>query len=126
MVRAVIPELLLLDIAISQLIPRRPGQRTGALERIQLTSAQPPRSVHTLASSHPGKSTGSGLQPSPERVQPDMRRDRFPSQDLAAHSGLNENYISNVELGRKEICIRALKKIAPGLGVPLAKLMEGL
>ncbi len=46
--------------------------------------------------------------------------------DLAAHSGLNENYISDVELGRKEICIRSLKKIASGLGVPLAKLMEGL
>jgi len=46
--------------------------------------------------------------------------------DLATHANLNENYVSDVELGRKEICIRSLKKIAAGLGMPLSELMDGL
>jgi transcriptional regulator with XRE-family HTH domain len=57
----------------------------------------------------------------------ELRKSRGWRQiDLAEHAGLNENYISDVELGRKEICLKSLKKIASGLGVPLAKLLDGL
>lgn len=46
--------------------------------------------------------------------------------DLAHHTGISENYISDVETGKKEICIRNLKAISKALGVPLSALVADL
>jgi len=39
---------------------------------------------------------------------------------------VNENYISDLETGKKEVCVRMLQKIAFGLDVSIANLMDGL
>jgi XRE family aerobic/anaerobic benzoate catabolism transcriptional regulator len=46
--------------------------------------------------------------------------------DLAEHAGLNENYISDLEIGKKEVCIRALAAIAKALGISIGKFMEDM
>lgn len=46
--------------------------------------------------------------------------------DLAAEAGLNENYISDLELGRKEICLLAIAKIAKAFELTIADLMNGI
>lgn len=60
------------------------------------------------------------------RIKEQRKRRGWRQIDLAEHAGVNENYISDLETGKKEICIRMLKKIASGLGVPISKLIDGL
>jgi len=43
--------------------------------------------------------------------------------DLAEQAGLNENYISDLEIGKKEICLRAMQSIARALSVKTADLL---
>ncbi len=45
---------------------------------------------------------------------------------LAVHAGVGRNYISDVELGKKEIGLRNLYLLAQSLGVTLEKLVHGL
>ena len=61
-----------------------------------------------------------------KRIRELRKRKGWRQIDLAEHAKLNENFISDLELGRKEVCLRSLKKIASGLGVPLKELMDGL
>ena len=57
----------------------------------------------------------------------DLRKARGWRQlDLAEHARLNENYISDLEIGKKEVCIRALAAIAKALGMSLCEFMENL
>lgn len=60
------------------------------------------------------------------RVREQRKRRGWRQIDLAEHAGVNENYISDLETGKKEVCIRMLQKIASGLGVSISKLMDGL
>lgn len=46
--------------------------------------------------------------------------------DLAKHTGISENYVSDIETGKKEICIRNLKAISKALGIPLSTLVDDL
>lgn len=43
--------------------------------------------------------------------------------DLAEHARLNENYISDLELGKKEVCIRTLHTIAKAFGMSVGEFM---
>jgi XRE family aerobic/anaerobic benzoate catabolism transcriptional regulator len=43
--------------------------------------------------------------------------------DLAEQAGLNENYISDLEIGKKEICLRAMQSVARALSVKTADLL---
>jgi transcriptional regulator with XRE-family HTH domain len=45
---------------------------------------------------------------------------------LAVHAGVGRNYISDVELGKKEIGLRNLHVLAQSLDVPLDRLVRGL
>jgi transcriptional regulator with XRE-family HTH domain len=45
---------------------------------------------------------------------------------LAVHAGVGRNYISDVELGKKEIGLRNLRLLAESLDTSLEKLVKGL
>jgi transcriptional regulator with XRE-family HTH domain len=44
--------------------------------------------------------------------------------DLAEQAGINENYVSDLELGNKEICLRTLKAVALALELTIGDLMK--
>jgi len=46
--------------------------------------------------------------------------------DLAEQSGINENYLSHVERGKKELCLRNLQVLALTLDRSLSELLKGL
>jgi transcriptional regulator with XRE-family HTH domain len=46
--------------------------------------------------------------------------------DLAEQAGINENYVSDLELGRKEACLRTLATLARAFGIKLDELLHGL
>jgi transcriptional regulator with XRE-family HTH domain len=45
---------------------------------------------------------------------------------LSVHAGVGRNYISDVELGKKEVGLRNLYVLAQSLEVPLERLFRGL
>jgi len=45
---------------------------------------------------------------------------------LAEQAGINENYVSDLELGRKEVCLRTLAILAKALGLKLEELLRGV
>jgi transcriptional regulator with XRE-family HTH domain len=61
-----------------------------------------------------------------KRIRELRKRRGWRQIDLAEHAGVNENYISDLETGKKEVCVRMLQKIAFGLDVSIANLMDGL
>lgn len=57
----------------------------------------------------------------------DLRRQRGWRQiDLAEQAGINENYVSDLEIGKKEICLRTLHVVALALGVKTSELLKGI
>jgi transcriptional regulator with XRE-family HTH domain len=46
--------------------------------------------------------------------------------DLAEQAGINENYVSDLEHGRKEICLRTMQTVAQAFGLKTAELLEGI
>jgi transcriptional regulator with XRE-family HTH domain len=56
-----------------------------------------------------------------------LRQERGWRQlDLAEQAGLNENYISDLELGRKEACLRTLSTLSQAFEMKLADLLQGV
>jgi transcriptional regulator with XRE-family HTH domain len=56
-----------------------------------------------------------------------LRQERGWRQlDLAEQAGLNENYISDLELGRKEACLRTLATLSSAFEMKLAELLHGV
>ena len=54
-----------------------------------------------------------------------LRKDRGWRQlDLATQADLNENYISDLELGRKEPCLRTLATLACAFNIKLDELLR--
>jgi len=45
---------------------------------------------------------------------------------LSVHSGLGRPFISNVERGQKEPCLRSLETLADSFGITLSELMRGV
>jgi len=61
-----------------------------------------------------------------ERIR-QLRQDRGWRQiDLAEESGIHENYVSDLELGNKEICLRMLQTVAAAFEMKAADLLKGL
>lgn len=46
--------------------------------------------------------------------------------DLAEQAGINENYVSDLEIGKKEICLRTLQAIAAAFELTIVQLMQGV
>jgi XRE family aerobic/anaerobic benzoate catabolism transcriptional regulator len=46
--------------------------------------------------------------------------------DLAEEAGINENYISDLEIGKKEICLRTIQALAGAFDLTLAELLQGV
>jgi transcriptional regulator with XRE-family HTH domain len=61
-----------------------------------------------------------------ERVR-QLRKGRGWRQlDLAEHAGISENYISDLELGRKEVCLRTIHALAEALEVTVSEMMQSI
>ena len=50
----------------------------------------------------------------------------YSQEELCYRVGMDVSYLSELENGRKEPCLRKIKEIAQGLGIPLSRLIEGL
>jgi transcriptional regulator with XRE-family HTH domain len=56
-----------------------------------------------------------------------LRLKRHWTQEmLADHAVLGRVYLSEIENGRKEVCVRTLERIAKALSVPLSEFFEEL
>jgi len=54
-----------------------------------------------------------------------LRKERGWRQiDLAEETGIHENYVSDLEQGRKEICLRTLLAIARAFDMTIAELLK--
>jgi transcriptional regulator with XRE-family HTH domain len=61
-----------------------------------------------------------------ERLR-ELRKDRGWRQlDLAEQAGISENYVSELELGQKEICLRTIDSLAKALGVGIEDIVRGI
>lgn len=57
----------------------------------------------------------------------ELRKERGWRQlDLAVHAGISENYVSDLELGRKEVCLRTIETLSEALGTDILGLMKGV
>ncbi len=57
----------------------------------------------------------------------ELRKERGWRQiDLAEQAGISENYVSDLELGRKEVCLRTIGALAEALGTDILGLMRGV
>lgn len=50
----------------------------------------------------------------------------WSQEELSFQSGINKNYISDLENGRRNASIKILEKIANALGITLSILFQGL
>jgi transcriptional regulator with XRE-family HTH domain len=56
-----------------------------------------------------------------------IRRKRgFTQEELAHRVGMDVSYLSELENGHKEPCLRKIKEISQALEVPLAQLLRGI
>jgi XRE family aerobic/anaerobic benzoate catabolism transcriptional regulator len=61
-----------------------------------------------------------------ERIR-QLRTERGWRQiDLAEESGLHENFVSDLEQGRKEACLRTLQTIAKAFDLSVADLLRNI
>jgi transcriptional regulator with XRE-family HTH domain len=58
-----------------------------------------------------------------ERIRELRKTRQWRQIDLAAHSGLNVIYISDLENGRKEICLRTLQAVATAFDMKITDLL---
>lgn len=57
----------------------------------------------------------------------ELRKERGWRQlDLAEQAGISENYVSDLELGRKEVCLRTLDALSRALATTIPELMKGV
>jgi len=56
-----------------------------------------------------------------------LRQERGWRQiDLAEETGMHENYVSDLELGQKEICLRMLQAVAGAFEMTTSELLKGI
>lgn len=56
-----------------------------------------------------------------------LRQERGWRQiDLAEETRMHENYVSDLELGNKEICLRMLQSVAGAFDMAMAELLKGI
>lgn len=46
--------------------------------------------------------------------------------DLAELAGISENYVSDLEIGKKEICIRTVQTISTSFEMTISEFMKGI
>ncbi len=57
----------------------------------------------------------------------ELRKSRNWRQlDLAEQAGISENYVSDLELGRKEVCLRTIGALSKAFDVEIMELMKGV
>jgi transcriptional regulator with XRE-family HTH domain len=57
----------------------------------------------------------------------DLRKARGWRQiDLAEHASINENYVSDLEHGRKEVCLRTIQTLAHAFGMKAEELLRDI
>lgn len=61
-----------------------------------------------------------------ERIRTLREKRGWRQIDLAEEVGIHENYVSDLELGRKEICLRVLKALASAFDMTPAELLRGI
>jgi len=54
------------------------------------------------------------------------RKRKFTQEELAHRVGMDVSYLSELENGRKEPCLRKMKELSQALGVSLARLLRGI
>jgi transcriptional regulator with XRE-family HTH domain len=54
------------------------------------------------------------------------RRQKLTQEELAHRVGMDVSYLSELENGRKEPCLRKMKEISQGLNTTLLELLRGL
>ncbi|MDY4849073.1 MAG: helix-turn-helix transcriptional regulator [Bacilli bacterium] len=60
------------------------------------------------------------------RIQYLRKQKKMSQEDLALEAGINKNYLSDVEHGRRNPTIKIINKIAVALGVRLSVLFLGI
>lgn len=60
------------------------------------------------------------------RIRKLREKQNWSQEDLAARSGLGQAFISNLENGKKEPCLRSIETLAGSFEVSIARLMSGL
>ncbi|MES2390833.1 MAG: helix-turn-helix transcriptional regulator [Acidobacteriota bacterium] len=58
-----------------------------------------------------------------ERIREVRKARQWRQIDLAAHSGVNIIYISDLENGRKEICLKTLQAVASAFDMTITELL---
>lgn len=61
-----------------------------------------------------------------ERIRLLRQKRGWRQIDLAEETGMHENYVSDLELGQKEICLRMLQKVAEAFEITTAELLKGI
>lgn len=61
-----------------------------------------------------------------KRIQYLRMSRKMSQEDLALESGVNKNYLSDLERGCRNPTVKILAKIATGLGVSLSDLFKGV
>lgn len=57
----------------------------------------------------------------------ELRKNRGWRQlDLAEQAGISENYVSELELGQKEVCLRTIDLLSKALGIPIEDVVKNL
>lgn len=60
------------------------------------------------------------------RIQKLRQAKGLSQEELAFESDLHRTYISHVERGSRNITVNGLFKIAKGLGIPAAEILDGI
>jgi transcriptional regulator with XRE-family HTH domain len=61
-----------------------------------------------------------------QRIRSLRRKKGWRQLDLAEQAGINENYVSDLELGRKEVCLNTIKALASAFGMSISEFMKGV
>lgn len=61
-----------------------------------------------------------------ERIRELRLRRGWRQIDFAEETGMHENYVSDLELGHKEICLRMLQTVAGAFDMTTAELLKGI
>lgn len=61
-----------------------------------------------------------------ERIRELRKKRGWRQIDLAEQAGVHENYISDLEAGRKEACLRVLQSIAGAFEMKVVDLLRGI
>lgn len=59
-----------------------------------------------------------------ERVRQFRKRLNISQEELSFRANLHKNYVCDVECGRRNVSLKAIKQFAIGLGISVSELMD--